>query len=127
MQSKKERTETMNIPNINFLGIFKGLASIPNIIAMFQNLSKYLAVLHMIRNGLKIPAANFLIAIKKETANLKALAATTDLNGDGINTNDIDDKVIGGVDSFVDNIIEVFHLRQEYEKLISLDKAVEPK
>jgi len=116
-----------NIPSINFLGVFKGLANIPAILTGIQNLMKYLSVLHMIRQGLKVPAANFLIAIKKETANLKALAATTDLDGDGINTNDIDDKAIGAVDSFVDSLIEVFHLKDEYEKLIALDKATEPK
>ena len=122
----------MRIPKINLKGLFGGLKhlkhlkNLPKLIGYCQEAAKYLKLVHLIKDGLKVPAANFLFQIKKSVAYLQDQAAKTDLNKDGDFTNDIDDKIWAGAQTAVDAVLEFFHLEDECQKMIDLDNAVDP-
>jgi len=123
----------MRIPGINLLGAFKGVLggfkhvrNLPKLIGYCQEAAKYLKLVHLIKDGLKVPAANFLFQVKKSISDLQDQAAKTDLNKDGDFTNDPDDKLWRVAHSAVDAVLEFFRLADDCQKLIDLDNAADP-
>jgi len=119
----------MRIPRINLagvFGVFKHVKDLPKLIGICQDVMKYLKLLDLIKDSLKVPAANLLFEMRKAVESLKDRAAATDLNQDGDFTNDPDDKIWAGMISGIDAVLDFFHLTDDYQKLVELDKKVTP-
>ena len=117
----------MNFPRINLksvLGILGHVKKLPLLFTYLKAAQEYVKLFKLIGDGLKTPACNFIFELRKAVKSLEERANKVDLDGDGDPLNDIDDGIYEHLDDALEQILEYFHLTDEYNELVKLDKAV---
>lgn len=101
--------------------ISKGVAmamELKQYLALYESLKTLIPLAMECKKAAEIPCKNFLIELKKKTAEARKVAAGTE--------NKADDLVMDFIDGLADKLLEVFHCADDYEKLSAMDEAVKP-
>src|SRR5574343_1924884 len=103
----------MNI-KLNVAPVISAWATIKSIVNAAEDLIKWYSYAKQFVPMMKVPFVNLLISFKKVSVSAHKLADSTDTK--------IDDKVAEIFDTVMDGLLNFFHCRDDYEKMVALDE-----